>query len=89
MSDIQTLPNLGKVMSGKIRKLGITTAEEFLERDPYEVFEEMLVKIDPTLCRCALASVVGAHFGIKWNIIMKQAVQEFEQRNPRHRWMKC
>lgn len=39
-------------------KIGITTPEEFLQRDPYEVFHELKTKVDHTLCRCALASIV-------------------------------
>ena len=89
MSDLTSLPNIGKVIAGKLQKLGIKTAEDFLARDPYQVFDELLENADPTLCRCVLASIVGAHRGKKWNLEMKKVVAEFEKMHPNHRWGKC
>jgi hypothetical protein len=86
--ELTALPNIGKVISGKLHKIGIKTAEEFLSRDPYQVFDELLKK-DKTLCRCALASIVGAHKGIKWNLVMKEAVAKFDKAHPRYKWGKC
>jgi hypothetical protein len=89
MNDLITLPNIGKVNSTRLHKIGIKTAEDFLVCDPYEIFDELLIKVDPTLCRCALASIVGAHCGIKWNLIMKEAVAKFEKNHPDHKWVNC
>lgn len=86
--ELTSLPNIGKVIAGKLQKAGIMTAENFLAKDPYDVFEKLLKK-DPTLCRCALASIIGAHKGIKWNLVMKEAVSVFEKRHPNHKWVKC
>lgn len=88
MTELTTLPNIGKVIAGKLETIGIRTAEDFLVQDPYNVFEKLLKK-DPTLCRCALSSVVGAHRGIKWNLVMKEAVAEFEKTHPGYKWGKC
>ena len=89
MSDLTTLPNIGKVIAGKLQKIGIHSAEEFLARDPYEVFDTLLTKVDPTLCRCALASIIGAHKKAKWNLVMKEAVATFEKNHPNHTWINC
>lgn len=59
MAELTTLINIGPVISKKLQKIGINTAEEFLKRDPYQVFEELLIRVDPTLCRCALGSIIG------------------------------
>ena len=67
-------------------KIGISTPEEFLVRDPYEVFYQLKNKVDPTLCRCALAAIVGAKEGVKWNTLHKIAAQEFERRYPEEEW---
>ena len=90
MTKLESLPNIGKISALKLKKIGINTAEEFLERDPYEVFEELLTKVDPALCRCALASIVGARFGKQWHKITKETATEFQKRYPNHTWKdKC
>src|SRR4030042_130436 len=64
----------------------IRTKEDFLERDPYEVFHQLRKKVDPTLCRCALASIVGAKTGAPWHRITKKTAAEYERRHPRPKW---
>ncbi len=84
-----SLPNMGKVTVAKLAKIGIDTKEEFLMRDPYEVFEELRKKVDPTLCRCALAGIVGAKKGVPWHKITKDSAKEYEKRHPLHKWGPC
>ena len=67
-------------------KIWITTPEEFLARDPYEVFYQLKHKVDPKLCRCCLAAIVGAKEGVKWNTLHKSAAKEFEKRYPEEQW---
>lgn len=69
---LETLQNIGKVSVEKLIKIGILTAEDFLARDPYQVFDELLEKVDHSLCRCALASIVGAKLGKPWHKITKE-----------------
>lgn len=88
-NSLRTLPNIGKVLEEKLKRIGIATPEEFLKRDPYQVFDELKEKVDPTLCRCALASVVGAKKGIPWHKITKDAAREYEKRHPKHKWGPC
>jgi len=83
------LPNIGKTTAAKLEKIGITTAEEFLKRDPYDVFHELRTKVDKTLCRCALAGIVGATKGKAWHSVTKASAAEYEKRNPGHRWGPC
>ena len=81
-----SLPNIGKVTAQKLGQIGIFTKDDFLARDPYEVYEEMLEQIDPSLCRCALAGLVGAKKGVPWHKITKQAAKEYQKRHPKHEW---
>ncbi|MBL7214540.1 MAG: TfoX/Sxy family DNA transformation protein [Phycisphaerae bacterium] len=81
-----SLPNIGDAFVKKLGRIGITTKEEFLACDPYEVYEEMLEQIDPSLCRCALATLVGAKKGVPWHKITKQATAEYQKRHPEHQW---
>lgn len=88
MSELESLPNIGKTTAEKLRKIGINNADEFLKRDPYEVFDELRKK-EPDLCRCALAGIVGAKQGMEWHKITKKSAAEYEKRHPEHRWGKC
>lgn len=38
---VTSLSNIGKDTAAKLEKIGIRTAEEFLARDPYLVFEKL------------------------------------------------
>ena len=86
---VTSLPNIGKDTAAKLEKIGIVTAEDFLARDPYAVFQKLRKKVDPTLCRCALAGIVGAKQGVRWHTITKQTAREYEKRHPRHKWGPC
>ena len=83
------LPNIGKTTAAKLEKIGIRTPEDFLKRDPYDVYHKLLKKVDPTLCRCALAGVVGAKKGAPWHRITKETSREYEKRHPLHKWGPC
>ena len=72
-----------------MKKIGILTRDDFLKRDPYQVFDELLEKVDPTLCRCALASLVGAKLGRPWHEITRKTAVQYHRRRPDHRWGKC
>ena len=86
---LSSLPNLGKVTIKKLEQIDIKTVEELLARDPYDIFEELLLKVDPTLCRCALAGIVGAKKNVPWHKITKEASKEYERRHPNFIWGKC
>lgn len=86
MSELTTLPNIGKETANKLKKININTAEDFLSRDPYQVFNELLEKVDPTLCRSFLAGLVGAYKNTKWNLVSKESATNFLKKYPKHKW---
>jgi hypothetical protein len=88
-NSVESLPNIGKTTAVKLRAIGIQTKDEFLRQDPYEIFDALRKKVDPTLCRCALASIVGAKKGVPWHKITKESAKEYEKRHPKHIWGKC
>jgi hypothetical protein len=88
-TSLRSLPNIGPTTAAKLVRIGITTKEDFLRRDPYEVFDELRKKIDPTLCRCALAGIVGAKKGVRWHTVTKESAKAYERKHPRHVWGKC
>lgn len=89
LRSLRSLPNIGRVTEKKLNRIGISCREDFLRRDPYEVFEQLRQKVDPTLCRCALALIVGASLGLPWHRITKASAREYEKRHPGHVWGKC
>jgi len=86
---LRSLPNIGPTTAAKLGQIGITSKKEFLKRDPYRVFDDLRKKVDPTLCRCALAGIVGAKKGVRWHTITKESAKEYEKKHPRHAWGKC
>lgn len=86
---LRSLPNIGTVTARKLKQIGICSAADFLRRDPYDVFTELRQKVDPTLCRCALAVIVGAKLGLPWHHVTKATAREYEKRHPDHVWGKC
>ncbi len=84
-----SLPNIGPTTAAKLARIGIMTKKDFLRRDPYKVFDELRKKVDPTLCRCALAGIVGAKKGVRWHTVTKESAKEYERKHPRHVWGKC
>jgi len=88
-ASLGSLVNIGRVTEKKLNRIGIATREDFLRRDPYEVFDVLRRKVDPTLCRCALACLVGAKLGQPWHKITKATAREYERRHPGHAWGKC
>jgi len=87
--NVGMLPNIGRVTAVKLERIGITTSDQFLKQDPYDIFHKLLRDVDPTLCRCALALIVGASEGKPWHKITKRTAKEYEKRHPYHRWGKC
>ena len=85
---LTSLPNIGRVTADQLQKIGIATKQQFLERDPYEIFDELLKKVDPTLCQSALAGIIGASKGVRWHLVSKESAREFVKRYPRHVWGK-
>ena len=81
-SPLCKLPNIWPRIADSLIKIWIATPEEFLAQDPYEVFHQLKIKVDPSLCRCALASIIGAHKRIKRNLIREDAIKTYEQRYP-------
>ena len=86
---LESLPNIGIKIAEKLKRIGIKNRKDFLKKDPYKIFNQLLKKVDPTLCRCALASVVGAYLSVPWHEITKKSAKEFSARYPDHKWGKC
>jgi hypothetical protein len=73
-----------------LQDIDITSVDEFMSCDPYEVFFRLKAISKGSLCRCALASIVGAHEGVVWHKITHETAREFDRRFPENTWKdKC
>ncbi len=87
---LKELTNIGDKIALMLLKVGIESKDDFLQKDPYVTFDKMLKKVDPNLCRCALACIVGASLNLPWHKITKESATEFEKKYPKHKWKnKC
>jgi len=82
------LPNISLQTASRLTKVGIRTADDLLNGDPYQIFELMLKKIDPNLSRQDLAIIVGAYKGCHYNNVLSEAIREYRLRHPKHVWKK-
>jgi hypothetical protein len=80
------LKNISYETAGRLNKVGIRTAEEFLSGNPYDIFEAMLRKDPKTNKKRILASLVGAYKGTHWNSVFSEAQREYKMRRPDHLW---
>jgi DNA transformation protein and related proteins len=70
MSQLQQLPNLGKVLAKKLEQVGITTEQQLIETGSEKAF--LLVRsVDPTACINHLYAIEGAIHGIRWHSLSK------------------
>ena len=63
---LTTLRNIGVAMERKLRHIGITTAEELLERDTFEVFHALELDAGEPLHPGYLYALYGAKHDIPW-----------------------
>jgi len=85
-SELLKLTNIGVASVKKLNIIGIFNIEEFFKYDPYDLFELMLEKVNPTLPPPMLSSLVGAHDGVPWYKINETCKAEYKKRHPNHRW---
>jgi hypothetical protein len=84
-NNVTQLLNIGPAVAGYLKMIGITTKEDFLAKDPFSLFAEML-KINPSLPKPLLASLVGAKLNTPWYEIYDGTIKEFEKIYPDHQW---
>lgn len=87
VGDLRELINIGPGVEKQLYLVGIKTKDEFLKYEPFEIFNKML-KINPTLPKPMLASLVGAKENVLWYLIIKDVVDDFEKKYPSHKWTK-
>lgn len=64
MSELSSLPNVGKVLEKNLYEIGVTTKEELLKMGSKQAFV-FIRKIDPGACLHMLYGIQGAIEGVK------------------------
>jgi DNA transformation protein len=78
MSDLTTLPNLGKEVARRLNEVGIYTAAELKAIGCEQAFLR-LKAVDPGACFCMLCGLEGAIQGIRWHQLPPERKQELKQ----------
>ena len=66
MDELSKLPNISKVIEGKLMEAGISTAQELCALGSREAFICLRMK-DPAVCLSMLCALEGAVQGIRWH----------------------
>jgi hypothetical protein len=86
-NDVEGLLNIGPGCANYLKQISIYNKEDFLKKDPFDIFDELL-KINPTLGKPFLASLVGAKENIPWFLILDDVAKKYEKSHPHHQWVK-
>ncbi len=79
MTDLTTMPNIGKEMASKLKSVEISTAEELVEIGTKESFFRLKMKY-PNVCLVRLYTLEGAIQNIEFNCLSeatKENLKEF------------
>lgn len=68
MSNLVTMPNIGKEMANKLESVGIDTAEKLIEIGSKEAFFRLKAKY-PQVCLVHLYTLEGAITGTEFNCL--------------------
>jgi DNA transformation protein len=67
MSAIETTPNIGKVLGGRLRHVGIDTREELELLGDVEAFAKLVRTYPEDACTHTRLALAGAVRGIRWH----------------------
>ncbi len=78
MSDLSSLPNVGKVLEESLLKVGIQTPEQLREIGAEEAFVRIRVQVDPGACLHMLYGIQGAIEGIPDKFLKDETKQKLK-----------
>ncbi|OFX86909.1 MAG: competence protein TfoX [Bacteroidetes bacterium GWF2_33_16] len=78
MTDLTSLPNIGKELAKILEQADIHSAEELKQVGSENAFIRIKT-IDPSACISKLCALEGAVQGIRWHNLPKERKQELEE----------
>ena len=71
MSDVTDLPNIGDVLAGRLRKVGITTDAELKRIGDAAAFLRLRADLPDDACTHTRLALAGAVRGVRWHALDK------------------
>ena len=78
MSELKSLPNIGKELEKLLRQVEISNAEELKQVGSENAFIRIKT-IDPSACISKLCALEGAVQGIRWHNLSNERKQELKE----------
>ena len=67
MTALETLPNIGRVLAGRLRGAGVATAEQLRAIGDSEAFLRIRAELPDDACTHTRLALAGAVRGIRWH----------------------
>lgn len=67
MSELEDLPNIGKVLAGRLREAGIGSAEQFRKLGDAAAFKRIRNVLPDDACVSTRLALAGAIRGVRWH----------------------
>ncbi len=67
MSDVETLPNIGKVLAGRLKAAGISTDAALLKLGDTAAFRRLRATLPDDACVHTRLALAGAVRGVRWH----------------------
>ena len=69
MSALEHLPNIGKVLAGRLREAGVETAEQLQELGDAAAFKRIRSVLPDDACVSTRYALAGAVRGVRWHAL--------------------
>lgn len=71
MSELESLPNIGTVLAGRLRTAGVGTAEALLKLGDGGAFAKIRANLPEDACTHTRLALAGAVRGVRWHSLDK------------------
>lgn len=71
MSDLESLPNIGAVLAGRLKSAGIQTSEALLKLGDAKAFAKIRAGLPDDACTHTRLALAGAVRGVRWHDLDK------------------
>ena len=82
MTDLETTPNIGKVLAGRLRTVGIDTREELEEIGDEAAFGRMRATLPDDACTHTRLALAGAVRNVRWHDLDEKLREELTRDLP-------
>lgn len=78
-SQLTQLPNIGPKTAAYLEQLGVGSVDQFLQADPYYLFDRIVTELNPAFSVNGLAALVGAQASLPWHKLTHQVKAKYEE----------